>query len=149
MPQLDAILNKIRVHLDNKNAGQLFDNLLVGSTNIMEQAAKPFCNIDGFSDMLLHNDAFKNCWERVKCESVMPTVPPHLQMVFIVGQTFYMAYLVNKYKEPSAETKKLIDDVVNEIEQEKPHTQDNVDSSEPKTKDEIIEKPMLHSGMNI
>ena len=150
LAQLDAILNKIRVHLDNKNADKLFDNLLVGSTTMMETMSKPFCNVDGFSNMLLHNDSFKLCWERVKCESVMPTIPPHLQMMLVVGQTFYMAYLVNKYKEPSEDpdVQNLIDEAIKEADSEN-QAQKTENEPQKQNEEEIIQKPILESGMNI
>ena len=150
IPQLESILNKIRMHLDNKNLNKIYDSALFTSTALIEKMSKPAgVNVDGFNSLLMQNEEFLNCWERFKCESIMPTVPSHVQMIFILGQTYFMAYAINKSEntKQSKETQDVLDEVMNEIEQET----DKQDKDEQKKteKEEIIEKPSIENGMTI
>lgn len=145
--QLNAILTKIRVKLDNKNLNKMYDSVLFGSTAMIETISKPIANVDGFNKMLMENQEFLNCWERFKCESVMPTIPSHIQMVFILGQTYFLAYAMNKMKEPSQETLEIIDDIKQEIKDDEQKLQKQV--SDTKKENDTIEKPPIKNGMNI
>lgn len=143
IPQLQSILDKIRLHLDNQNLNKIYDSVLFSSTAFIETMSKPIgVNVDGFSTLLLENEEFLNCWERIKCETVMPTVPSHIQMIFILGQTYFLAYAINKQKDYKAppEVQEVIDEVLNENETK---------TNESKEKEDIIEKPKLENGMTL
>ena len=149
--QLQAILDKIRLHLDNQNLNKIYDGALFSSTAAVEAFSKPLgINVDGFNTMLMNNEEFLNCWERFKCESVMPTIPSHVQMCFILGQTYFLAYAINKqkeYKEPP-EVTELINEIDKEFESKTDKTSSDESQSEQK-QEEVIEKPILDNGMNI
>ena len=148
IPQLQTILDKIRLHLDNQNLNKIYDGALFSSTALIETMSKPIgVNVDGFSTMLMENDEFLSCWERFKCESVMPTIPSHIQMMFILGQTYFLAYAINKQKDYKApqEVQDVIDEVLNE---DKPNTDETKPKEKPKD-DTVIQKPPLENGMNI
>ena len=144
--QLHTILTKIRVNLDNKNLSKMYDSVLFSSTMMIETISRPIVNVDGFNQLLQENEQFKNCWERFKCESVMPTIPSHLQMLFILGQTYFTAYAINKMKEPSDEVKQIIADVEKEIDEEEMQRK----NEQEKQKDEAPKPPQeLSAGMDI
>ena len=148
--QLQAILDKIRLHLDNQNLNKIYDSALYSSTAAIEAFSKPLgVNVDGFSTMLMSNEEFKNCWERFKCESVMPTIPSHVQMCFILGQTYFLAYAINKqkeYKEPP-EITELLKDIGPESDTDNKINNEAIENKE-KT-EEVVEKPKLENGMSI
>lgn len=144
--QLHTILTKIRVNLDNKNLSKMYDSVLFSSTMMLETISRPVVNVDGFNQLLKENEQFKNCWERFKCESVMPTIPAHLQMIFILGQTYFTAYAMNKLKNPSPEVKQIIDDVKREVDEEFAQRK----KEEEKLKNEAPVPPQqLSAGMDI
>ena len=128
--QLHTILTKIRVSLDNKNLNKMYDSVLFSSTMMLETVSRPMVNVDGFNQLLKENEQFISCWERFKCESVMPTIPAHLQMIFILGQTYFTAYAMNKMKEPSKETVELVAEIEKEIEQERKERTEKQDKNE-------------------
>ena len=81
-------------------------------------------NIDGFSDMLLENEDFWNCYERFRIESNMPSVNPTTQMLFMIAQTTIIAHHTSKQQsdshseyeyemEPPAELETIIEDIEN------------------------------------
>ena len=137
--QLQTILSKIRLNLDNKNLNQMYDSVLFGSTMMVETLSKPIINVDGFSKMLKENPSFLSCWERFKCETVMPTIPSHIQMTFIILQTYFIAYTINKSNEPSDEVKEIISEIEIEIDEEKSNNE----------KEEVKEPPKIENGMNL
>ena len=145
--QLQAILDKIRLHLDNKNLNKIYDGALYSTLGIVESISKPMgVNVDGFHTMLMQNEEFANCWERFKCESVMPTIPSHVQLFFILGQTYMLAYAINKskdYKEPP-EITELIAEVDAKIEKD-----EEAKKAEEKKKDDVIIKPNIEIGMSL
>ena len=145
--QLQAILDKIRLHLDNQNLNKIYDSALYSSTAAIEAFSKPLgVNVDGFSTMLMSNEEFKNCWERLKCETIMPTVPSHVQLCFILGQTYFLAYAINKQKEYKAppEITALIDEVFKD-DNKKTHEK----TANTTKQDDVPEKPILENGMSI
>lgn len=147
--QLQTILNKIRLHLDNKNLSKVYDSVLFSTTTMIEMMSKPVANVDGFNNLLMENDEFLNCWERYKCESIMPTIPSHLQMLFILGQTYLLAYSMNKMKEPSEDTLKIIADIEKEIEEDTQKRNDDKKDEKKDDNDEVLDKPNFQTGMDI
>ena len=151
--QLHQILTKIRINLDNKNLSKMYDNVLFGATMMIETISKPIVNVDGFNQLLKENEQFASCWERVKCESVMPTIPSHLQMMLILGQTYFMAYAMNKVNNPSPEVQQIIADVEREVDEENKQRQQEKKLENENTKNEntnnIIIKPIIEEGMDI
>ena len=138
--ELDVILTKIRLKLDNMNLDSMYDNVLFGSTKLVETLSKPVVNVDGFSKMLEENQQFVSCWERLKCETVMPTIPPYLQMLLIVSQTYFLAYATNKMNEPSKEIVDIITDVEREIAEEESRISKSSDSKSPQNTNDRISK---------
>ena len=140
--ELNAILQKIRLHLDNKNLSNLYDGVLLSSTVMIEKFSQPFANVDGFSKMIMTNDEFLNCFERVKCESLMPTIPNHIQLMLILGQTYFMVYTMNKMKKNSdSKPDKVIVD--NQIETNTDVKNNDTNEEKP------IEKPIIENGMGL
>ena len=90
--ELENILERIRTHLDNKNLDKFYENMATSIAITYEQALSPIYNVDGFSDMLLDNDDFWNCYERYRIESNFPSVNPTTQMLFMIAQTTIMAH---------------------------------------------------------
>ena len=145
--QLESILAKIRLHLDNRNLDKIYDGVLFSSTMLIETFSRPMVNVDGFNKMLQENEQFLNCWERFKCESVMPTIPSHVQLMFILGQTYFMAYAMNQSKEEkevAPEVQNIIDEVDSEIEENK-----KVKKEEKQENKEEIVEPKIENGMGI
>ena len=156
LSQLEIILHKIRLHLDNQNLSKMYDGMLYSSTLLIEKMSKPVANVDGFSKLLFENEEFLNSFERVKCESVMPTIPSHLQLLLILGQTYFMAYAINKVEEPKeqhAEVQAVIDEVDKQITNELIITDENnkeKNNDEKENKDKtIIQAPKIENGMGI
>ena len=90
--ELENVLERIRSHLDNKNLDKFYENMATSIAITYEQAMAPIYNIDGFSDILLDNEDFWNCYERYRIESNFPSVNPTTQMMFMIAQTTVMAH---------------------------------------------------------
>ena len=147
--ELENILSKIRVHLDNKNMSKIYDGILFSSTMLVEKLSKPIVNVDGYSKMLLESEEFLNCFDRVKCETIMPTIPSHLQLFFILAQTYFMAYATNKIEKSSPEVDAIIAEVEREIASSKEsETNDTKEEKKEENSEEII-KPIISEGMSI
>ena len=90
--ELDNILQRIRIHLDNKNLDKFYENMATTVAITYEQVLSPFYPIDGFSDLLLDNDDFWNSYERFRIESEFPSVNPTTQMLFMIAQLTVIAH---------------------------------------------------------
>jgi hypothetical protein len=115
---LENILSRIRIHLDNKNLDKFYDNMVQSVALTYETTMSYFYDIDGFSDILLDNDQFWNCWERFKIENNMPSVNSSAQMLFMVAQATLMAHHLppsDKYDDNDTDIP-TPDDVIADIE---------------------------------
>ena len=140
--QLESILSKIRVNLDNKGINKMYDSVLFGSTSMIENISRPIVNVDGFNKMLMENEQFLRCWERFKCGSVMPTIPSHIQMMCILAQTYFLAYAMNK--PISQNSQEATEEVLKEIEEEQLFK-----NKKENTNQDLPVKPKIQFEMNI
>ena len=95
---LDSILFRIRNYLNNSNMEQMFEHLAKYCAKGYEDLVSQFIDIDGFSDLLINNPAFWDCYTKWQIEREMPDIPPSIQMVYIITSTTYIAYLQNRMK---------------------------------------------------
>lgn len=96
---LDSILYRIRIFLNNSNLDAVFDHMVRYTAKGYEDFVSNFYDIEGFSDILLSNPAWWDLVEKYKIEQEMPDIPPSLQMVYIIASTTYIAHLQNQLKE--------------------------------------------------
>ena len=95
---LENILQKIRINLDNKNMDAIYNNMAKTMANGLEMSVSPFYDIYGFSDRLLDNEQFLDCYEKLKIEYKLPTMPPTLQLFYIISSTMMIQHNLNKMK---------------------------------------------------
>ena len=97
---LENMLSRIRIHLDNKNLDKFYDSMLKGGAMVYEEVVSPFYDIYGFADMITSNDEFMCCWERFKIENNFPSVDSTSQMLFMIAQTTLVAHHMAQQYEP-------------------------------------------------
>lgn len=98
LPQLNDILNKIRVHLDTKNMDTFYNKLSGAGLLTLEKTISPFYDIEGFSERTQSSEEFWNVLERFKIESDLPQIPPVVQLSFILAQNIFITHELNKLK---------------------------------------------------
>lgn len=101
IPQLQDLLERIRVQLDNRNVDKIYDSLAKSSSQVYETVLSDFYDIDGFTDNLFSQENFLDCLEKIKIETNLPHIPPYVQMGYIVLQTTILTHEVNKMKRKS------------------------------------------------
>ena len=110
-----------------------------------EQVLSPFYDIDGFSDILLENEEFWNCFERFKIENSLPSVNPTAHMMFMIGQATLMAHHMPREEDHRMVEPPSVDEIIADIENKPPLLtipeepneltivdSDDVDKTEPK-----------------
>lgn len=96
---LEAILHRIRTHLNTRNMDQVFQHMVEVSAKGYEDLVCGFgYDIDGFSELLLSNPAFHDAFERWKIERKIPEIPPSFQLMYIIASTTYIAHTRNASK---------------------------------------------------
>jgi hypothetical protein len=96
---LELILHRIRTHLNTRNMDQVFDHMVRYTASGYEELVSGLgYDIDGFSELLLHNPAFWDAFERWKIEQKIPNIPPSMQLMYIVASTTYIAHLKSQHK---------------------------------------------------
>ena len=122
--ELDKILERIRIQLDNKNLDAFYNGLARTSSILAEKGLSNVYNIDGFTDNLFQNDAFLDGLERYKIDhGPLSYVPPSIQISYAIVSTAYITHTLNsqklgkppkKYemKPPSEEAMKLLEEDV-------------------------------------
>ena len=99
---LEAILHRIRTHLNTRNMDQVFQHMVEVSAKGYEDLVCGFgYDIDGFSELLLSNPAFHDAFERWKIERKIPEIPPSFQLMYIIASTTYIAHNRNASKPAS------------------------------------------------
>ena len=94
---LEAILHRIRTHLNSRNMEQVFEHMIKVSAKGYEDVVTGFgYDITGFHDLLLQNPAFHDATQRYLIEREVPDIPPSVQLMYIVASTTYMAHLNNQ-----------------------------------------------------
>ena len=94
---LEAILHRIRTHLNNRNMEQVIEHMIKVSAKGYEDVITGFgYDITGFQSLLFENPAFHDSVQRYLIEREVPDVPPSLQILYIVASTTYMAHLNNQ-----------------------------------------------------
>ena len=94
--QLEAMLHRIRIHLNNRNMDAIIKNMVHTCAFGYERTLSPFYNIDGFTNLLCNNQEFWDAVERWKIENELPDIPPGIQISYIVMSTTLMAHELNK-----------------------------------------------------
>ena len=94
--QLDNMLEKIRVNLNNKSMEKFYESVATSTAIISEQIITPFYDIEGFSDTLLKNDQFWDVYEKWRIEHTAPALSTEMQMLYIVTQTAFIQHELNK-----------------------------------------------------
>ena len=129
---LENILYRIRQHLDNKHLDKFYENMATTLAITYEQALSIIYPIYGFSDMLLENDDFWNCYERYRIESQFPSINPVTQMLFMIGQFTLIAHHTEETVSQSMDPPPAIDDVLSAIEEDP-----RVEEKEPEKTEQI------------
>ena len=93
---LQDILSKIRIQLDNRNLDSFYNGLIKGGASLGEAVLRDYYNIDGFGEELLANKTFMDALERYKIESPFKSVPPSLQIAYAFFSTAIMTHELNK-----------------------------------------------------
>ena len=96
LDQLNDILAKIRLQLDNKNLDTFYNSLIEGGCNIMENVLNPYYNIDGYGKNLISNHTFMDALERYKIENPFPSISPSIQLSYAMISTLIMTHELNK-----------------------------------------------------
>ena len=106
---LNETLDRIRINLDNRNLDGFYQSMLVNATLSFETMMENFYSIEGFSDSLMNNPHFLDSVERYKIENIgkMPSIPPSLQMIFIMSQTAMICHSVSKKKSHTQSTQTM------------------------------------------
>ena len=94
--QLNDILAKIRIQLDNRNLDDFYNSLIKGGATVMETVLNPYYNIDGYGDNLINNKTFMDALERYKIEHPFPSISPSIQLSYAMISTFVMTHEINK-----------------------------------------------------
>lgn len=89
---LENMVHRIRSHLDNKHLDKFYENMATTVAITYEQAMSLVYPIPDFSDLLLDNENFWNCYERYRIESEFPSINPLTQMAFMIAQTTILAH---------------------------------------------------------
>ena len=97
--QLNDILIKIRLRLDNRNVDQLFSQMVEMSAVMFEKGVNPVFECSGFAKNLLNNPSFHDAIERYKIELKLPNVPPLVQISYIVTATLITTHEMNKIQQ--------------------------------------------------
>ena len=145
--QLDNILNKIRVHLDNKNMDSIYNNMAKTMAFGIEMGVSPFYDIYGFSDTLLGNEQFLDCYEKFKIEHKLPQIPTGLQLCYIITSTMILQHNLNKYNNPQKQTDIKIDDEVVKKLDEVLKSVDKIEEKTNKHKPKIDVKPIKNGDI--
>ena len=106
---LEEILNRIRVNLDNRNLDNFYNAMLVNATLSFERLMDHFYTIEGFSESLMKNPHFLDSVERYKIENIgkMPSIPPSLQIIFIMSQTAMICHQISTKSKNSEAPKQM------------------------------------------
>ena len=107
--QLEDILNKIRVHLDSKNLDTFYNQLATSGAVMFEKSISSFYDVEGFAVNLTANPQFYDIYDRYKIEAELPSVPPSVQLFWLISQTAVLTHEKNKLRRLSK--KKLHGDV--------------------------------------
>ena len=154
--QLQNMLSRIRIHLDNKNLDGFYDGLVKSAAVAYEEVVSRFYDIYGFSDLLLEdNEPFWNSFERFKIENNLPAVNHNVQLLFMIGQATIMAHHLPPPENDKIDEPPSVEDVIRDIEENKqplapiPENQeiiiiDKDDTSSSKT--EPTEVPTIEVG---
>ena len=149
---LENMLSRIRIHLDNKNLDQFYERTAESIAVLYEGLVSTVYDIDGFSDMLLESEDFWNIYERFKIENNFPAVNPAVQLTFIIGQCTFMAHhLSAKNGTTGSHTMQgpaPLETIIEEIEDETPQpVVKNAEKTDPAEKTEqYIVKPVSLGG---
>ena len=139
--ELQEILEKIRIHLDNRNLDKFYDNMALKSAQLLETSITPFYKINGFANNLFDDEEFLNIWERFKIENKMITIPAHIQLTMIVGTILMKTRADNRMQElqNDEEYKKMMQDVEDEIQADEDKRQlSNISKEKSKEKSKEI-----------
>lgn len=118
---LENIVSRIRIHLDNKNLDRFYDNMAKSVAMVYEQLVSQVYDIDGFTDLLVENEEFWWTFERFKIENNFPAVNSTSQMLYMIGQATIMAHhMPREYDDSPMEVPPSADEVIASISNSEP-----------------------------
>ena len=81
--------------------------MLQNATLSFEKLMEHIYTIEGFSDSLMQNDHFLDCIEQYKIQNItkMPSLPPSIQLIFIMSQTAMVCHQLAIHKQNNPEPK--------------------------------------------
>ena len=127
---LENMLSRIRIHLDNKNLDRFYDSVVKSGAVAYEQIVSPFYDIEGFADILTENEEFWWVWERFKIENNFPAVNPTSQMLFMIVQATLMAHHMPREEEHTEmKPPPPIETIIANIENDTPTTLPPIDEN--------------------
>ena len=146
---LENMVHRIRTHLDNKHLDKFYENMATTVAITYEQALSYMYPIPNFSDMLLENDDFWNCYERFRIESEFPSVNPLTQMAFMIAQTTIIAHHTGQIEPSDEESINMenpppLETIIEEI--ETPSKEENEPIQE---QNETMEEPTITLGQSL
>ena len=152
---LENMLSRIRIHLDNKNLDRFYDSIVKSGAVAYEQIVSPFYDIEGFADILTENEEFWWTWERFKIENNFPAVNSTSQMLFMIAQATLMAHHMPREYEPTEmQPPPPVDTIIANIENDTPTPLPTIDENKEliivdndkndTTKKEKIEQQITH-----
>ena len=94
--QLEAVLNRMRVCLDQQTVHSFYNNLAEQGTVMTEKLLQNVYNIDGFAEDIKNNEHFWITFERFKIESDLPTIPIGFQLAQVLFTTAVVQHERNK-----------------------------------------------------
>lgn len=148
---LENMVHRIRSHLDNKHLDKFYENMATTVAITYEQTMSLLYPIPNFSDMLLENEDFWNCYERFRIESEFPSVNPITQMAFMIAQTTIIAHhtqptedMVEDY---TMEEPPPLETIMEEL--EGPTQKDMIIKDEPSETDTLLEIENISLGQKL
>lgn len=101
--ELDELLDKIRLHLNNRQTEKIFDSMVVMGSLAIEKSIDPFYECSGFSDNLCQSKDFWTAMETYKIENgtYLPDIPPYIQLMYIMSSTLMLTHQLNKVEKNS------------------------------------------------
>ena len=124
--QLEAVLNRMRVCLDQQTVHSFYNNLAEQGTVMTEKLLQNVYNIDGFAEDIKNNEHFWITFERFKIESDLPTIPIGFQLAQVLFTTAVVQHERNKknnhkYQEEVATLLTSVEKEILDDEEEKKH----------------------------
>lgn len=124
---LDDLISEIRDILANRTKMAMVTNMSVTVAGAYESVVSPFCDIQGFSTILHHNEEYQDFLEQMTIETHLPYMPWWSRVLMIYYHMSILAYSMNENKKNSI-NKRVMEGVINENENTNTNTNTNTNS---------------------